>query len=287
MLAVDEQCHILRLSGARIAVVGEAQLAAALRVRAEVGCLQTVIGVNVLDQDGVISWLESIEGRPGDAPNVEIDNTATARVSFTGGTTGLPKALVHRADRVAINLVAHIIEMELTAGDRVLLTTPLAHAAGLFMEATLLRGGTVHLGNGFDAVQVVDRIRTEGITYVFLVPTMLYRLLDALEFDGGGVDTLRTILYGAAPMNPDRLRQGLALLGEVFIQFYGQAEAPNFITRLGREDHVRSSPGTDLLTSCGRATTMARVRIVDEDGHSVAPREVGEVVVSTPYTMAG
>lgn len=286
MLALDEQCHVLRASGARVAVVGDAQLAAALRVQAEGGSLESVITVGVDGGPTTTSWTQALVGRADTTPCVDVDPQSTARISFTGGTTGLPKAIRHRSDRVAINLLAHIIEMELAEGERMLLTTPLAHASGLFMEAALLRGGTVHLGNGFDAADAVRRIRAEQITYLFLVPTMLYRLLDALEALGGGIDSVRTVLYGAAPVNPDRLQRGRALLGDVFIQFYGQAEAPNFITRLGREDHGRMSEHS-VLTSCGRATTMAAVRIVDEAGRPLNPGAVGEVVTATPYTMVG
>jgi fatty-acyl-CoA synthase/long-chain acyl-CoA synthetase len=69
------------------------------------------------------------------------------------------------------------------------------------------------------------------------------------------------------------------------MQLYGQSEAPNFITRLRREDHDPGRP--ERLSSCGRPVGMARVRIVGDDGADVAPGEVGEVAALTPYTMTG
>jgi len=287
MLSVDEQCHALRASRARIAVVGESQVTAASRVWSEAGDLEVLVVVGTPADGEAIAWADALEGMSTQAPELATDGTGMGRLSFTGGTTGLPKAIVHINERIVLNLLSHVIEMELGDDERLLLTSPLAHAAGLFMEAALLRGGTIYLGNHFDGQATLDRIRHDEITYLFLVPTMLYRLLDALDLDDQGIPTVRTVLYGAAPVNPERLRQGLRLLGNVFIQFYGQAEAPNFLTRLGRSDHVLGSDRPEILTSCGRAVTMARLRVVDDEGASLPVREVGEIIVSTAYTMAG
>jgi fatty-acyl-CoA synthase/long-chain acyl-CoA synthetase len=298
MLSADEQAHVLKASGARIAVVSGSQLHAAQRARAADDRLEVIILVGEApgeapgaapdtapDAAPVLPWGQALAGRPASLPGAVSAGSAMGRMSFTGGTTGLPKAIVHVNERIALNLLSHVLEMELGDDEQMLLTTPLAHAAGLFMQAALLRGGTVHLGSGFDVDAVVERIRRERITYLFLVPTMLNRLLDELQADGGDLPSVRTILYGAAPVDAKRLLQGMSLFGEVFIQFYGQAEAPNFITRLGRREHTAAQNRPELLTSCGRAVTMAHVRIVDADGRTVPEREVGEVVVRTPYTM--
>ena len=86
---------------------------------------------------------------------------------------------------------------------------------------------------------------------------MIYRLLDHVSelASDRAVDfsSLRTILYGAAPITPGRLTQGLETFGPVFMQLYGQSEAPNFITRLTRGDHDPEQPERpDQLWSTGR-----------------------------------
>jgi fatty-acyl-CoA synthase len=284
MLSVEEQRNVLRVSGARIAVASGSQLEVARAVLAEGGVLDAVVEVDSTASP-LGPWTDAAAELPGVVPAVGMTDGAIGRISFTGGTTGRPKAIRSSIDRIAINLVSHVIETELQVDDRLLLTTPLAHSAGLFMETALLVGAAVHLGAGFDARAVVDRIAREQITATFLVPTMLYRLLDAVEAEDTTLPLLRTVLYGAAPINRSRLEQALGLFGNVFIQFFGQTEAPNFITKLGRWDHSLAPGRIDRLASCGRAVTMTQVRVVGASGTDVPHGEVGEVVARTPYTM--
>ena len=70
-----------------------------------------------------------------------------------------------------------------------------------------------------------------------MVPTMIYRLLDHPQLDEYDTASLETLVYGAAPMTPTRLREGLDEFGPVFKQFYGQTEVPNLITTLGKTEH--------------------------------------------------
>src|SRR5690606_7676311 len=119
----------------------------------------------------------------------------------------------------------------------------------------------------------------------FLVPTMIYRLLDAVGSDGakGGFPALDTIVYGAAPIAQSRLQRALEVFGPVFIQLYGQTECPNWGTRLAKTDHDPARP--ERLTSCGQASFMVDVKIVDENGETLPPGEVGEVCLKGPYTL--
>ncbi len=73
----------------------------------------------------------------------------------------------------------------------------------------------------------------------------------------------------------------------MFVQLYGQSEAPNFITRLRREDHTTDPELAYRLRSCGQPTALAQVRIVDDEGHDCPPGTEGEVVARTAFTMTG
>src|SRR5262249_5365651 len=94
---------------------------------------------------------------------------------------------------------------------------------------------------------------------------------------------LRTIVYGAAPISPSRLAQALEVFGPVFIQLYAQTECPNWGTRLTKRDHDLGTP--DLLGSCGRASIMADVKVVEEAGDALPAGETGEVCLRSPYTL--
>lgn len=209
-----------------------------------------------------------------------------AVVYFTGGTTGEPKGIVHSQGGVALNLLAHALESGISDADRVLLTTPLPHAAGLFVLTSLLRGATVYIEPGFDPVRVAETIEREAITWTFAVPTMIYRLLDHAEATDWCPRSLSTIQYGAAPISPDRLRQAVGRFGPVLQQLYAQTECPNYATALTKLDHVHALDQPQLLASCGRATTMCDVAVLDPDGNVIIG-EIGEVALDAPYVMAG
>jgi fatty-acyl-CoA synthase/long-chain acyl-CoA synthetase len=96
------------------------------------------------------------------------------------------------------------------------------------------------------------------------------------------------MVYGAAPMTSVRLREGIEAFGDVFCQFYGQGECPNFITTLPKKEH-RIAIETDKeqrLGSAGLPCLMTEIRIVDpETGERRPEGESGEITVTAPYVM--
>lgn len=238
----------------------------------------------------VLSLAEAVAGRADTLTLSAPSEHDVGLIMYTGGTTGRSKGVVHRQFGLAQNLLSHLIETSLQADDRVLLMTPLPHSAGFLMQTAFLAGATVLLERKFDPELTLRRIGEDRVTFTFMVPTMIYRVLDASAGRSLDLTSLRTILYGAAPITRDRLEQGLEVLGPVFMQIYGQSEAPNFITRLRREDHTCDPAGIHRLSSCGQAVTMSRVKIVDPSDatrRELPVGEVGEVAALTPYTMDG
>jgi len=155
--------------------------------------------------------------------------------------------------------------------------------------SALLAGGTVVLRRGFDETDFCTAVETHGVTWTFLVPTMLYRLLDG-PLAVHDVSSLENVIYGAAPIRPDRLREALDRLGPVLTQFYGQTEVPNLITTLDRRDHARVLEDGDdrLLRSAGQPCLLSEVKVVDPDtGEERGPDEPGELLVRAPYTFDG
>jgi fatty-acyl-CoA synthase/long-chain acyl-CoA synthetase len=75
------------------------------------------------------------------------------------------------------------------------------------------------------------------------------------------------------------------MFGPVFVQLYGQTEAPNWGTRLAKTDHDLARP--HLLSSCGQASIMADVQVVDDQGTPAPAGETGEICLRAPYTLDG
>ena len=110
-------------------------------------------------------------------------------------------------------------------------------------------------------------------------------LLDHPGVAEADFSSVRSIIYGASPMPRPTIDRALQLWGPRFLQYYGQTEAPVFITHLTKEDHV-GSDAAKRLAACGRPSIDCEIRLVDEDGHEVAPGEAGEIALRAPFMLA-
>jgi fatty-acyl-CoA synthase/long-chain acyl-CoA synthetase len=228
------------------------------------------------------------EGDASAPPSVALTPADPSGHFYTGGTTGEPKGVVHSHDNFLQNMYAHITELGLTGDDTLLLMTPLPHSAGAFLWAALLVGARTVIRPGFDPGQALQDIEEHEVTWTFLVPTMIYTVLDHPALEGTDTSSLETLVYGAAPMTPARLREGIEQFGEVFVQFYGQTEVPNLITVLGKTEHrIAIEAGEEQrLGSAGQPALMADVKIVDaETGERKPPGSEGEIMATAPYVM--
>lgn len=229
-----------------------------------------------------------LNGEVSDPPAVSPAPSDLVGHYYTGGTTGKPKGVLHTHENMTMNAFSHIMELGITEDETMLLMTPLPHSAGAFLWAGLLSGATVIVRDGFDTEVAVSTIEKEEVTWTFMVPTMIYRLLDMPDLDEYNVSTVTTLVYGAAPMTPARLREGIDVFGPVFLQFYGQTEVPNLITTFGKQEH-QMAVEQDLenrLSSAGQPCLMADVKIVDPETGDVQPSgEEGEILATAPYVM--
>lgn len=290
MLSADNFEHMLRNSGASAVIVGPRFVDTIKQIAPNLPSLEQIITIgetaNTSTENGYYSVpLQTLlETHSASVPEVSVSGDSLAGVFHTGGTTGDPKGVKHTQVNLALNAIAHAIELDIKPRDRLLLTTPLPHSAGLIMAGGLTQGSTHVIRQGFDAEQALEIIEQEEISWTFMVPTMIYRVLDLLDSNEHDTSTLETLTYGAAPMKPDRLREGIEQFGNVFVQLYGQYETPDLITVLPKSAH--DPENEERLSSCGIPTSMCEVTVVD-DGEPVAPGEPGEILARGAYTMEG
>jgi fatty-acyl-CoA synthase len=118
---------------------------------------------------------------------------------------------------------------------------------------------------------------------------MLYALLDHPDLKKYDTTSLRNIIYGAAPISPERLKEAVGTFGPVFTQLYGQAEAPMALAVLPRQEHIVDGDEKQLarLASCGRPTLLTKLELLDDTGKQVPMGHPGEIVVKTPNIMLG
>ncbi|WP_404292199.1 AMP-binding protein [Cytobacillus kochii] len=208
-------------------------------------------------------------------------------ISYTGGTTGRPKGVMHSQGGKAAALIASFIEFPMDDRDKVLLTTPLQHSAGSLMLRALAGGAHIYIDT-FKPDTFLKTVQDKKITVTFTVPTIIYRIIDKAKKVKFDVSSLRSIHYGSSPISSERLKEAMELFGPVFVQQYGATEANVLITRMHKFDHVRAlETGAKFLQSCGKPCLMTEIRIIDEEGQDVKAYEKGEVILKSPYLMEG
>ncbi len=204
-------------------------------------------------------------------------------IGYTGGTTGKPKGVVHSHATLLASVTMMAAEWEWPDPLRLLVVTPVSHAAGVLALPTAMRGGAFHMLDTFDAAAMLACIEQQRISATFLVPVMIYRLVDVARAGASDLSSLKTVFYGAAPMSPSRLVEALETFGPVFMQLYGQGEAPTCITWLARTQHDVRHP--ERLASCGVPFAGVDVVLLGDDGSRAD--DVGEICVRGPHVMLG
>ncbi|MFJ8386598.1 AMP-binding protein [Streptomyces sp. NPDC094438] len=204
------------------------------------------------------------------------------RIGHTGGTTGIPKGIrmTHGSHRRGLD------DRIADAGDppRFLACTSLSHLAGFFVDRTLYQGGSVVLRHGFEPGDVLATIERERITHTWLLPPLLYQLLDHPDLAATDLSSLCRISYGGTAASPARLWQAAEALGPVLYGYYGQAEVQH-ISEVTPGEHELTGSGGQLTV--GRAVPGVEIAIRDADGTTLPPGERGEVQVRSPYAMNG
>jgi acyl-CoA synthetase (AMP-forming)/AMP-acid ligase II len=156
---------------------------------------------------------------------------------------------------------------------------PITHGSGAFFLPHLVKGAANVVVTKFSPAAFLEAAQKHRATTTFMVPTMISMLLEDPATANADL-ALERLCYGGAPIATSVLQRGLDILGPVFAQLYGQAEAPLAITCLQPWEH---SP--ERLTSAGKPYTFVEVDIRDREGRSLGVDEVGEVLTRGPHTM--
>jgi fatty-acyl-CoA synthase len=207
------------------------------------------------------------------------------RLSYSGGTTGEPKAIIGTYLSLLTKTMIQLTEWEWPSEIRQLICAPLSHAGGAMVLPTFIRGGSLIVVPGFSPPAVMQAIEEHGITCLLMVPTMIAAFLDHPDFGRFDLSSLETIFYGASPISPSLLRQAIQTLGPIFFQFYGQTESPMTVTVMRKHEH--DVDDLERLASCGRPVPWLRVALLDDMGKEVDNGLPGEICVRGPLVMQG
>lgn len=243
-----------------------------------------LVCIGGLDLDGMVDFEDFVSSGAGGEPALRAHPDDIAYLISTSGTTGAAKCCIlgqREQQRVAFTMNA---EMRTGSTDRGLINMPMFHVGALAIIGGLqARGAAVVLQRQFEPVDAVRLVREERITLLHLAPVMLRAMLDAVT-DARTVESLKTIVYSAAPMPRGVLERALATIPCAgFLNLYGQTEA--IVSGLPRELHTVD--GSDVLRSVGFPFPGFRVRIVGDDGAELPVGSAGEIVVQSDSQFRG
>lgn len=205
---------------------------------------------------------------------------------YTSGTTAPPKAAVLEHDQLLAYQLNTVEFGSANEDEATLLAVPPFHIAGVtaILSSTYAGRRVVALPR-FDADEWLRLAREEAVTHAFVVPTMLARIVAALEMDPAARPlTLRHLAYGGARMPAPVVERALEQFGEVdFVNAYGLTETSSTVCILAPDDHRAARDGDVVaktrLASVGRPVPGIEVRVVNEAGTEVGPGVSGEIQV--------
>ncbi|GFG48884.1 AMP-dependent synthetase [Mycolicibacterium agri] len=240
----------------------------------------TDVPLVVLDSDG---YHARFTAEPAAVPCT--DPAELAWLFYTSGTTGRSKGAMLSYRNLMAMTVAHLADFDAPDQNCSLVHgAPMSHGSGLYIPPYVLRGArqVIPASCAFDPEEFLDLCEHHPGCSAFLAPTMVARLV---QTGRSCPRNLRTVVYGGGPMYVDSLKKALAAFGPIFVQLYGQGEAPMTITGLRRADHLDADDA--VLGSVGYARSGVDVAVVRADGGAAAIGEIGEIVCRGDVVMSG
>jgi len=238
--------------------------------------------------ENMMSYEQLISRFPPNEPMDEVEADDPCVLFYTSGTTGRPKGAIHTHKSLIAE--TRVPYRDLSSNDIALCVMPFFHVGGsaAHMFPAFSYGATMVIHKKFDETLVLEAIEKERVTYVFLVPAMIIRLLEHPSLSQYDLSSLRTIAYTGAPMPIEALRKGIEHFGEVFCQELGQTETLN-MSVLKREEHKLEGSAKEIkrLESAGKPLREGEIRIVDDQGRDVPVGEPGEIIARSDRTMKG
>lgn len=265
-LSVDELVAQLQDAGAALLLFSEAYADVAQRLGVRALALQAV--TQGAADDNV--------ARPAQSPQ------ALASLNYTGGTTGTPKAVMHRHASLCAVLQNIVMGRGAAVGDVLLNVRPLWPIAAVAVLAHLLSGGQVVLGGRFDGKTFIAQLTDYKVAFSSLVPTQLLRLLRETGSAPADLPLFKSLDVGAAALTGEVLEGSCSLFAERIGVLYGMTEAPwSCYLSPAQMAAVRAS-GDSGEGVVGRPLFSAAIRIHQPDANGL-----GEILLGGPQLMSG
>lgn len=287
--APREMVHILRDSNTKGLII-EANCVSHLKAHLEDFVSRGMILIGFGGDHGLPHDYERLiaKGSP-DHVAVDVREDDVALVSYTSGSTGLPKGALIQHRAVRESLLHTNLMLGFRAEDVFLNPAPMAGAPLLCGSFSLMNGMATVLPDGdFEALRFLQLVQEHRVTSTVLVPTMLRRVIEVQRKEQFDISSLRFVVYGAAPTPPSLIHEAAEVLACDLYQLYGGTEVWTWSGCLRPEIHRRAFLGEpELLLSCGKPAVHCEYSVRDSEFKPVPNGEVGEVWIKSETLMQG
>ena len=291
-LAVPELEFIVNDSGATVLCADARQWDVAVALKERCPTLQQLVWMDDGESPDRSPTWDELAAHEWSAPPGDLDADCVAAITYTGGTTGLPKGVMQTHGNLVVNAKHMLWANPLFESDRFLHLTPMFHSAGVAnMYAQTLVAGTQITCPGFDPDLVGRMIERNRVSVCVLVPTMINMFLNHPRTADRDLSSWRLCLYAASPIPLALLQRAMAELPCGFSQGYGMTEMSPHCCQLTSQDHDNAIAGDPdavrRLASAGTPCIGVDVEIRRADGSLCQIGEVGEITVRGPNMMPG
>jgi long-chain acyl-CoA synthetase len=239
--------------------------------------------------EGTTDINELISAHRGQVPPpVQLGLDDVAFLTYTSGTTGVPKGAMNTHRNVVFTAQVYRDWMGLRPDGSIFGVAPLFHITGLIghIAVSLLTPMPLVLAYRFEPQVVLDALREHRPTFTIGAITAFSALLNAPGFSKDDFSSFEVVYSGGAAISPTAEQGFLAATGRQVHNAYGLTEttSPMTVTPFGAPSPVDPTSGA---LSVGVPAPNTIVRIVGDDGNDVPLGEVGEIVAEGPQVVAG
>lgn len=207
----------------------------------------------------------------------------TQAIKFTGGTTGPPKGVMQPYRAWNAGIINQIYGWRLSTDDCYVVCAPVTHGTSTYMLPVLAQGGCLVFPEKNTPSAIAQTFASHHGTISFMPPTLIYMLMSDPAVKAQDFKSLRHLVFGGAPMPPEKVDEAIAFFGPRVGATYGQTEAPQIVTMIRPEE--LADPAN--RGSGGRCTWLSDMAIMSPQGQILPAGEKGEVVVRGDLVMTG
>lgn len=214
--------------------------------------------------------------------DVRVAPDDVAIISYTSGSTGLPKGVMLTHVGIVAFATSQILALRMTSEEQVLLIAPFAFTGGVISVFTpaYVVGACVHIEDTLNPARIFDLIVERRITQLTAVPIFYERIAAIPGFAGADISCLRLPITGGAPVSESLLKlyndKGVCIR-----QVYGCTEGCGLLA-MPTEQYALEKPW-----SCGWPLPTVQIRLIDAGDQPCAVGEAGEILLRGVQVMKG